>query len=111
MSTVAGGIKELVKKTVAENKIAVFSKTYCSFSIRAKDLLDDMQVEYKVVELNVEPEGEAIQRSLAELTKQNTVPNIFINQQHLGGYSDLQAAYSSGKLQKLLKVGTKTENF
>ncbi|KAG1474969.1 hypothetical protein G6F56_000010 [Rhizopus delemar] len=105
-------VKELVKKIVADNKVAVFSKTYCSFSIRAKDLFDDLQVDYKAIELNEHPEGDAIQSSLTELTKQSTVPNIFINQQHIGGCSDLQAAHSSGKLLKLLKeAGISVKDF
>lgn len=37
------------------------------------------------------------------MTKQNTVPNIFVNQQHVGGSDALNAALSSGKLEKLLK--------
>ncbi|KAG0746249.1 hypothetical protein G6F57_008578 [Rhizopus arrhizus] len=103
MSVVTSGVKELVKKFIAENKVAVFSKTYCGFSIRAKDLLDDLNVDYKTIELNEHPEGGSIQDYLTEFTKQSTVPNIFINQQHIGGNSDLQAAHSSGKLAKLLK--------
>ncbi|CAO3666697.1 unnamed protein product [Rhizopus stolonifer] len=71
-------VKELVKKIVADNKVAVFSKTYCSFSIRAKNLFDNLQVDYKAIELNEHPEGDAIQNSLTELTKQSTVPNILL---------------------------------
>lgn len=44
-----------------------------------------------------------LQAYLQEKTSQRTVPNIFINQKHLGGCSDLLDAQKSGKLQQLLK--------
>lgn len=46
-------------------------------------------------------DGSDIQAALAELTSQRTVPNIFINQKHIGGNSDLQA--KKGQLPGLLK--------
>jgi glutaredoxin 3 len=55
------------------------------------------------LELNQDKDGEAIQSALAELTKQKTVPNIFVNQQHIGGADALKEALASGKLEKLLK--------
>lgn len=43
------------------------------------------------------------QAYLLDKTSQRTVPNIFINQKHLGGCSDLLDAQKSGKLQQLLQ--------
>jgi glutaredoxin 3 len=51
--------------------------------------------------------GTAIQDYLHQKTGQRTVPNIFIDQQHIGGNSDLQAKKNSGELKKLL-VSTET---
>lgn len=48
--------------------------------------------------------GAAIQNYLLQRTGQRTVPNIFINQNHVGGCDDLMAANQSGKLQELLKA-------
>ncbi|CEI99195.1 Putative Glutaredoxin [Rhizopus microsporus] len=111
MSAIANGVKEFVKKAIADNKVTIFSKTYCGYSIRAKDLFDDINVDYKAIELNERPDGVDIQECLKELTKQSTVPNVFINQQHVGGYSDLESAYTSGKLKKLLQeAGIDTKN-
>ena len=47
-------------------------------------------------------DGAEIQEALAELTKQRTVPNIFIDKKHIGGNSDLQAKKS--QLPGLLKA-------
>ena len=46
-------------------------------------------------------DGSAIQDALAEITNQRSVPNIFINKNHIGGNSDLQAR--SAELPQLLK--------
>ena len=42
-----------------------------------------------------------MQGALAELTNQKTVPNIFVNQQHIGGNSDLQRKHQEGELTKM----------
>ena len=51
---------------------------------------------------NLLANGAAIQDYLQKKSGQRTVPNIFINQEHIGGCDDLFAAKSSGKLDKLL---------
>lgn len=52
--------------------------------------------------LFVADDGSAIQDALEEITKQRSVPNIFINQKHIGGNSDLQAR--KNELPALLKA-------
>ena len=47
-------------------------------------------------------DGSDIQAALQEITKQRTVPNIFINKKHIGGNSELQNL-STGQLKGLLK--------
>lgn len=47
-------------------------------------------------------EGEAIQEYLALKTGQRTVPNVFIQQIHIGGNSDLQKIKTDGKLKDML---------
>ena len=56
-----------------------------------------------VHELDEMPNGYAIQDELYRKTGQRTVPNVFVRGQHIGGNDDTQAAYRSGKLQKLLR--------
>jgi glutaredoxin 3 len=46
-------------------------------------------------------DGAELQEALAEISNQRTVPNIFIQQKHIGGNSDLQAKKS--QLPELLK--------
>ena len=61
-----------------------------------------MNVEVCLVELDEKPKGSEIQISLAEISGQRTVPNIFIGGQHFGGCSELQAGMSDGSLQNKL---------
>ena len=80
---------------------AVFSKSWCSYSRASKQLLDQYGANYYVIELDQVPDGSAIQSALREMNGQSTVPHIYINKQHIGGNSDLQAI--KGKLPELLK--------
>ncbi|OBZ83914.1 Glutaredoxin-1 [Choanephora cucurbitarum] len=96
-------IQQVVEEIINNNKIAVFSKSYCPYCQKAKKLLQDLGYEFFAIELDNESDGAAIQQYLQEKTGQRTVPNIFVNQQHVGGCDDLFAAKSSGKLQKLVQ--------
>ncbi|KAI8968094.1 glutaredoxin [Trametes punicea] len=97
-------VKDLVEKTISENKIAIFSKSYCPYCRRAKALLTSKfpNVSTKILELDEIDEGGEIQVYLQEKTGQRTVPNIFINQQHVGGCDDVVALDNSGKLTALV---------
>ncbi|KAG2203369.1 hypothetical protein INT47_010067 [Mucor saturninus] len=95
-------VQELVEKIIESNKVVVFSKSYCPYCVKAKAVLKEFGVEFFVMELDKENNGSAVQQYLAEKTGQRTVPNIFINQQHIGGCDDLLAAKANGSLKKLL---------
>ena len=85
----------------------IFSKTYCPFCTKTKDLFAKEGAGYDVVvmELDKMDGGADIQSALLDLTGQRTVPNVFIRGQHLGGNDDSQAAARSGKLQAMLSGG------
>ena len=48
-------------------------------------------------------EGAEIQAELLAMTKQRTVPNVFVNGKHIGGNDDTQAAIKSGAFQAAMK--------
>lgn len=50
-------------------------------------------------------DGAALQDALQEITGQRSVPNIFINKQHIGGNSDLQALDKNTLKSKLTSAG------
>ena len=81
----------------------MFSKSYCPYCAKTKQLFGGMkEVDTAVHELDQMSNGAAIQDELQRMTGQRTVPNVWVGGQHLGGNDDTQAAAASGKLQEML---------
>ena len=99
MSTAA----DTARQAIDSNAIMVFSKTYCPYCSRAKSALADLNLKYEVYELDVRADGDAIQKALLDMTGQRTVPNVFVNGNHVGGCDKTLAAIADGSLQRMLK--------
>ena len=93
---------EFAKSEIENNKVVVFSKSYCPFCKKTKALFTEKGIDFKVYELNEMDNGGEIQDALLEISGQKTVPNVFINGVHVGGNSETQEASSSGKLDEML---------
>ena len=81
-------------------KIEVYSTAVCPYCVAAKNLLKSKGLEWSEVRIDTDP----AQRD-AMLTRsggRRTVPQIFVTDQHVGGFDDLVAADRSGKLAELL---------
>ena len=94
----AQSIGDRIDAEIADNKVLVFSKSYCPFANATKQLFQSKGVEFKAIELDQDAAGTDIQNALKTKTGQSTVPNVFINGQHIGGNSDVQALNNSGEL-------------
>lgn len=93
----------LVKMFIKNNKIAVFSKSYCPYCDMAKKVLDEAGAKNKaVLELNERNDGDQIQSILCNITGQSTVPQVFFKETFIGGGTELSEFHSTGKLKKLL---------
>ncbi|GLU07847.1 hypothetical protein SLE2022_247870 [Rubroshorea leprosula] len=102
-SSFGSRLEESVKKTVAENPVVVYSKTWCSYSSEVKALFKKFGVEPLVVELDeLGAQGLQLQKILERLTGQHTVPNVFIGGKHIGGCTDTVKLYRKGELEPLL---------
>ncbi|KAL9241668.1 hypothetical protein vseg_015751 [Gypsophila vaccaria] len=91
-----------VSNVIYSNRIAVFSKSYCAYSMRAKRIFKDLDEQPFVVELDLRDDGFEIQDFLLELVGRRTVPQVFVNGKHIGGSDDLRSAVTNGQLQKYL---------
>ncbi|XP_020231194.1 glutaredoxin [Cajanus cajan] len=91
------------KEIVSSGPVIVFSKTYCGYCPRVKNLLTQLGASYKVIELDIEGDGSKIQSALLEWTGQRTVPNVFIGQKHIGGCDDVMEKHKAGQLVPLLR--------
>ncbi|BFG42810.1 hypothetical protein CerSpe_290840 [Prunus speciosa] len=102
-SSFGSRLEESVKKTVDENPVVVYSKTWCSYSSEVKSLFKRLGVEPMVIELDeLGPQGPQLQKVLERLTGQHTVPNVFIGGEHIGGCTDTVKLYRKGELEPLL---------
>lgn len=81
-------------------KVVIYSKSYCPYCVRAKDLFTRKGVAFEEIFLDDRPEEYA---ALKERTGMMTVPQIFINDQLIGGFTDLAALDNAKKLDDLLK--------
>jgi glutaredoxin 3 len=80
--------------------VKVYTKKVCPYCTRAKALLDRKGVPYQ----EIDAEGnDALRRWLVEATGQMTVPQIFVGDRPLGGFSDIDALDRQGKLDALLR--------
>ena len=82
-------------------KIKIYSKTTCPACVMAKDILDKKGVTYEEIILDNKPEE--IQELISK-TGMKTVPQIFINEEFIGGCSDLMDLDKQKKLDPLLQV-------
>jgi glutaredoxin 3 len=85
---------------MAAPRVIVYSQPFCGYCSAAKRLLQQKGVEVAEVDVMVEAgrRAEMVERSGGR----RTVPQIFIDGRHVGGYDDLSALDRSGELDRLL---------
>jgi len=79
-------------------KITVYSTEPCSFCERAKQLLKIRKLEFEEINLAKDPAGRA---ELVEKTGMISFPQIVVEGEVLGGFSELVAADRTGRLAAL----------
>jgi glutaredoxin 3 len=80
--------------------VVMYSTEICPYCVQAKKLLDSKGVHYTEIRVDQHP---AEREKMVALSGRRTVPQIFINDQPIGGCDDLYALNHSGELDKLLK--------
>lgn len=79
--------------------VVIYTTKICPYCVRAKDLLTRKGVEYQ----EISAEDEAVRIAMVQKAGgRRTVPQIFINDQHVGGCDDLYALDREGKLDPML---------
>jgi len=81
------------------SEIVVYSTDPCSFCARVKGLLQARGVRFTEVDLSKDPQGRV---ALTGKTGMMTFPQVVIDGELLGGFTELQAAVESGRLDRLL---------
>jgi glutaredoxin 3 len=80
-------------------KILIFTTRICPYCIQAKHLLRRKGVPFQ--EIRVDEDQEQM-RIMTERSRRRTVPQIFIDDLHVGGFDDLATLEASGELDSLL---------
>lgn len=81
-------------------KIELYSTAVCPYCVAAKNLLKSKGLQWEEVRVDADPAQRELM--LQRSGGRRTVPQIFINDRHVGGYDDLVAAERSGRLGQLL---------
>ncbi|MCP2731181.1 glutaredoxin 3 [Limnofasciculus baicalensis] len=91
-----------------EPKVEIYTWSRCPFCIRAKALLNDKGVEF--TEYCIDGDEEARKTMAVRANGGSSLPQIFINDRHIGGCDDLFDLDYRGELDPLLQTGTSVNN-
>lgn len=83
-------------------KVKIYTKDWCPFCDRAKNLLKTKGQSYEEINLEQNP---SLYESLKAQTGMRTVPQIFINDKFVGGFQELSQLNAKGDLDKWLAEG------
>ncbi|KAL0091002.1 Alg9-like mannosyltransferase family-domain-containing protein [Phycomyces blakesleeanus] len=95
--------KVWVDYKIHHSSVLIYSKSYCPYCKRAKEILNKYcPHQYQVVEIDLRQDGRELQAALIERTGRRTVPAIFMNGKIIGGSDDLAALDNQGVLEPQL---------
>ena len=81
--------------------VTIYTGPYCNYCDAAKRLLTRNNVPYK--EINVAEVDGAKDEMIKKANGKKTIPQIFFDDQHIGGYDEVRALEKENKLQGMLK--------
>ena len=81
--------------------VLMYATATCPYCINAERLLTSKGVVINKIRVDLQPE---LRAEMTQKTGRRTVPQIYINNQHVGGYDDLRALDVAGKLDPLLNL-------
>jgi len=79
-----------------KSKVVIYSTRFCAYCVRAKTFFTERSVPFEEVDLTDSP---AELESLKRRTGHASVPQIFVDNVFVGGYSDLISKHESGELK------------
>ena len=101
---------EFVARTIADREMPVvmFALEWCEFCWAARKLFARHDIAFRSIDLDSveyqrDDRGGKIRAALASKTGMNTIPQIFVGGEFIGGCTDLLEAHKTGRLQSLLE--------
>ena len=86
-----------------DKEILIYSSYNCGYCDRAKKLLEEKNISYR--EINIQDNPTEREVMLKKANGRRTVPQIFINEVHIGGFQELHKIVIEGNLEKYLSNG------
>lgn len=80
--------------------VTLYTTAHCPYCVRARKLLDKKGVEYSDIRIDEQPEMRSEMESRAN--GRTSVPQIFINDFHVGGFDDMAELDMDGELDRRL---------
>ncbi len=93
------GISQSTDQQTLTPVIKMYSTRYCPYCQRARALLNAKGVSYTEIDVGA---NSALWQEMQRLSGRDTVPQIFIAEQSIGGFDDMNALDRAGKLDPLL---------
>ena len=75
--------------------VTVYTTDYCGFCVAAKTLLKSKDIPFQEIDVSKDP---ALRQDLVKRSGQRTVPQIFIGDEAIGGFTELKALSDRGEL-------------
>jgi len=82
-------------------KVLIYTGPMCNYCSAAKHLLNKKKVSYEEIDIGYDEKRR--EEMLKKSNGAKTIPQIFIEEKHIGGYVELKALEVQGKLDNLLK--------
>jgi len=80
--------------------VIMYTTRFCPFCVRAKQLFDGKKIAYQEIAVDNDP---SLRQVMMKKSGQRTVPQIWINDKHIGGCDELYALQRSGGLESFFK--------
>ena len=82
-------------------KVVIYTGPLCNFCSAAKHLLSKKKINYEEIDIGYDDKKR--EEMLKKSNGAKTIPQIFIEEKHVGGYVELKALENKGELDRLLK--------
>ncbi len=79
--------------------VVIYLTPACPYCTRARQLLDRKGVNYALIDVSG---SSRLWSEMTRLSQRDTVPQIFVDDRHIGGYDNMVALDMDGELDKLL---------
>ena len=79
--------------------VSVYTTTHCGFCVAAKNLLKTKEIPFQEIDVTNDP---AARQDISQRSGRRTVPQIFIGDEPIGGFTELKALSDKGQLEAKL---------